>query len=219
MILAILVLQVINNIAIVVLTQETEGENGFKKWMAVLHMVDILCCCAVLIPIVWNVNQLEKNMQQNQHDDADENGQDQVTLYDVDEFEDENITEDELEAIPINGSNGHHRSVPATPRPPDERLVAKLKLFRSFYILVLMYIYSTRIVIYLFAANLNYRHTWIRYFVFEAVTILFYCTVGMLFRPMNENPYLHLRRRVAGGGRSTQVEMRKIDPKSKAVID
>jgi len=60
MILGVLFLQVINNIAIVVLTQETEGEVSFDRWTAILHLVDIVCCCAVLLPIVWQVNQLER---------------------------------------------------------------------------------------------------------------------------------------------------------------
>ena len=55
-----------------VLTQETEGENSFDRWTAILHLVDILCCCAVLIPIVWQVNQLEKNMEQNDKRDEHE---------------------------------------------------------------------------------------------------------------------------------------------------
>ncbi|OEU22619.1 hypothetical protein FRACYDRAFT_151456, partial [Fragilariopsis cylindrus CCMP1102] len=151
MILGVLVLQVLNNIAIVVLTQETEGETSFDTWTAILHLVDIICCCAVLIPIVWQVNQLEKNIEQNQH----------------------------------KAGGG----------PNDARMAAKLKLFRSFYILVIAYIYMTRIVVYLFAATLDYKHTWVRIFVVELTTILFYTTVGYMFRPMNENPYLHLRRK------------------------
>ena len=58
-ILAILVLQIINNIALTVLAQETEGESGFEGWTAVLHLVDIICCCLILVPIVWQVNRLE----------------------------------------------------------------------------------------------------------------------------------------------------------------
>ena len=52
MILGVIVLQVINNIAIVVLTQETEGEIAFDRWTAILHLVDIVCCCAVLLPFI-----------------------------------------------------------------------------------------------------------------------------------------------------------------------
>eukprot|EP00536_Pseudo-nitzschia_multiseries_P006270 jgi/Psemu1/255259/estExt_Genewise1Plus.C_1300088 len=177
MIFGILVLQVVNNIALVVLTQETEGERAFDKWTAVLHLVDIICCCAVLIPIVWQVNQLEKNMEQNQHKD------------------------DETEPI------------------PDARLAAKLKLFRSFYLLVIGYVYMTRIVVYLFASQLNYKHTWMRIFVVEFVTIAFYCSVGYMFRPMVENPYTHIRRRRGDSGEGTEVEMPKIDTSTKIALD
>lgn len=213
MIFAILVLQVVNNIAIVVLTQETEGEKSFDRWTAILHLVDIFCCCAVLIPIVWQVNQLEKNMQQNQHQDED-GGEEGTGLFDEDQFEDEHIGEDELE-----GAGGGANSAAQSQRPPDARLASKLKLFRSFYLLVVAYIYITRIVVYLFAATLDYRHTWIRYFVVELVTLIFYCTVGMLFRPMNENPYLHIRRKRNSVENGTKLEMKKIDPKTKSVID
>ncbi|KAG7342172.1 seven transmembrane receptor [Nitzschia inconspicua] len=232
MIMAILVLQVINNIAIVVLTQETEGEHSFDRWTAILHLVDILCCCAVLIPIVWQVNQLEKNMEQDQHTDDDDE-ETRIFFDEDDEFDDEHIPEDEFEnGTSTNGNaNGtlfHPGKKPAAKvsrGPPDARLASKLKLFRSFYILVIAYIYITRIVVYLFAATLSYRHTWVRYLVVELVTLVFYVTVGMLFRPMNENPYLHVRRRgdqagASGGkGSGQELEMRKIDPSTKAVID
>ena len=169
MILGILILQVINNIAIIVLTQEAEGERSFDRWTGILHMVDILCCCAVLIPIVWQVNQLEKNIEQanGDHNDTDDDSQ---------------IPEDEFDEAPARSA------------PPDGRLVSKLRLFRGFYLLVVSYIYATRIVVYLFATMLDYRHVWLRHFVVEAVTLAFYCMVGMQFRPMGENPYLSVRK-------------------------
>ena len=48
----VLLLQIIDNIAVVILANETEGERPYEDWSALLHLVDILCCCAVLIPIV-----------------------------------------------------------------------------------------------------------------------------------------------------------------------
>jgi hypothetical protein len=54
----VLVLQVIDNIAVAVLAQEAEGEKLYDDWSALLHLVDILCCCAILIPIVWQVSAL-----------------------------------------------------------------------------------------------------------------------------------------------------------------
>ncbi|KAL3907075.1 MAG: hypothetical protein SGILL_009016, partial [Bacillariaceae sp.] len=105
---------------------------------------------------------------------------------DDDDFDDEFIPEDEFENG--NGNSNGNGSVMSATRssgakkqkkgPPDARLASKLKLFRSFYILVVAYIYITRIVVYLFATTLNYKHTWIRYMVVEFVTLIFYVTVG-----------------------------------------
>ena len=146
----VLTLQVLDNIALVVLSHEAEGERAYQDWSAVLHLVDILCCCAVLVPIVWQVNALEKSLE---------------------------------------GPDGNPGD--ALPSTIDEmRTLSKLKLFRSFYLTVVAYIYFTRILIYLFATMLDYRHTWVRYFIAELVTLLFYVVTGLRFRPMTENPYL-----------------------------
>ena len=178
---AILGLQTINNLAIVVLTQRAEGEKSFDRWTAILHMVDILCCCAVLIPIVWQVNALEKNIEQSNgdHNDTD----DDVQSNENDDHDDAILREEELD-------NGDDNDESKNDRRENGRLAAKLKLFRSFYLLVVCYIYVTRIVVYLFASMLDYRHEWLQNFVIELVTLSFYCIVGMQFRPMSENPYL-----------------------------
>jgi len=220
MILGVLILQVINNIAIVVITQETEGEISFDRWTAILHLVDILCCCAVLIPIVWQVNQLEKNMEQNQHK-GNEDDEDINIVSEEDSFINKNNDRfvDDDDHIPENELDPNDDDESSTTIIPDARMVAKLKLFRSFYLLVIAYIYMTRIVVYLFAATLNYKHTWIPIFVVEVTTILFYFAVGYMFRPMNENPYLHIRNRKPGNSELSQVEMRKIDPSGKTALD
>ena len=69
------------------------------------------------------------------------------------------------------------------------RILSKLKLFRTFYMLVVAYIYSTRILVYLFATMLNYKHLWIRYFVVEVVTLSFYVVTGYFFRPTVDGVY------------------------------
>eukprot|EP00934_Nitzschia_sp_Nitz4_P000823 Nitzschia sp. Nitz4//scaffold76_size158648//53073//54689//NITZ4_002540-RA/size158648-processed-gene-0.171-mRNA-1//1//CDS//3329557827//823//frame0 len=180
----ILVLQVINNIALIVLTQETEGETAYDRWTVILHIVDIVCCCAILIPIVWQVNTLEKNLQQsgNHHNDDIVDLQEDLALPE-DEFEEE------------------------VPRYGDVRLTSKLRLFRNFYLMVVGYIYLTRIVVYLFATVLDYRHTWLRHFIVELVTLAFYVTVGYQFRPMSENPYLAVDTKTGGKPKDTEIEM------------
>jgi hypothetical protein len=151
-ILSVLFLQVINNISLLVLSQEISGEESYDGWTALLHLVDIVCCCLVLIPIVWQVNDLEKSM-------GLEDG--------------EEVDEEEQEHEP--GEKRH--------------ILTKLRLFRSFYLLVVAYIYATRILIYLFATVLDYKHIWVRYFVVELVTLTFYVSAGMMFRPLPENVY------------------------------
>ena len=66
-------------------------------------------------------------------------------------------------------------------------ILSKLKLFKAFYLLVVAYIYSTRILVYLFESQL-------RYFVVEVVTLAFYVTVGFMFRPTADNPYLSVKK-------------------------
>lgn len=210
MILGVLVLQVINNIALVALTTETEGERAFDNWTAILHLVDIICCCAVLMPIIWQVNQLEQNMEQDQHKGKEEGASEEDSFIndrfaDADEFIPEDEFEDESEDNAVEPI-------------PDARMAAKLKLFRSFYMIVIAYIYMTRIVVYLFDSTLDYKHTWVTEFVIELTTLVFYCSVGYMFRPMNENPYLHIGIRKKKPKRS-QVEMRKIDPSTKTALD
>ena len=157
MIFCILVLQAINNIALTVISNENEGDAGYDRWLALLHLVDIICCCAVLIPLVWQVNALEKNAG-------------------IDDWDDEEEHEMGLQDGEKNAT------------------LEKLKLFRSFYLLVVGYIYATRILVYLFASALDYRHLWLRHFVVELVTLAFYVVVGIMFRPMSENPYLSTAR-------------------------
>lgn len=157
----ILVLQIISNIALIVLSQETEGENPYEKWTAVLHLADIICCCAVLIPIVWQVNSLEKSIN-------------------PDGEESEMVDPEERE---MGLESGEKREI-----------LSKLKLFRSFYMLVVVYIYSTRILIFLFANMLDYKHLWIREAVVELITLTFYVSVGIMFRPRTDNPYLSVRK-------------------------
>ena len=167
---AVLILQVIDNLAVVILSQETEGEKLYEDWSTVLHLVDILCCCAVLVPIVWQVNSLEKSVQQ-----AEEN---------------QTENEDKVKISALNNEESKHDPT----MTHAAHTLQKLKQFRSFYLMVVIYIYFTRIAVYLFAIGLGFRHTWIRYFVAELGTLAFYAVVGILFRPIanNPNPYLEV---------------------------
>lgn len=153
----VLLLQVVNNVALTVISNETEGEKSFEGWMTTFHIVDILCCCAVLIPIVWQVNHLEQQLG----------------------LEDREFAEQDEEEVEMGLEDDD-----------QQRILSKLKLFRSFYILVAVYVYSTRIFVYIFASMLDYRHLWLQDFAVELVTLAFYVVVGTMFRPVAESGYI-----------------------------
>jgi hypothetical protein len=183
----ILAFQVVNNIALICLAHLVQGEASYARWTAVMHLVDIVCCCAVLLPLVWQLNQLEKTVSGGSNLD-DVEGHD---------FEDDDSLDDEEREMALeSGDKGE--------------IVSKLRLFRSFYLLVVAYIYATRILVYLFASMLSFKYLWVRYFIVELVTLCFYVTVGMMFRPMTENPYLSVKREDEDGAASfvNAVEMR-----------
>lgn len=58
-IMAVLVLQVIDNIAMVIIEETAPGSQGWLTWKDILHLVDILCCLAILLPIVWSIRHLQ----------------------------------------------------------------------------------------------------------------------------------------------------------------
>jgi hypothetical protein len=175
-IFVVLVLQVINNLALIFLSQESEGEARYARWAGLLHIVDIICCCVVLVPLVWQVNELEKTV-------------------DVEDSEDPQDLEEREMALEM-GDKGE--------------ILSKLKLFRAFYLLVVAYIYSTRILVYLFATLLDYQHIWVRHFVVELVTLSFYVAVGMMFRPKFEHKYVGIKKEEDGvNGHGLEMASRK----------
>ncbi|CAM9441536.1 unnamed protein product [Heterosigma akashiwo] len=54
-IFVVLCLQVVANVAMVVLGESAPGSESYSTWRGVLHLVDILCCAMVLFPIVWSI--------------------------------------------------------------------------------------------------------------------------------------------------------------------
>jgi len=120
----------------------------FSKPLALNHpkkdifrLVDIICCGAILVPIIWSIKHLK-------------------------------------EASQIDGKAA--------------RNMQKLKLFRQFYLLVVSYIYFTRIIVYLLDATLPFRWVWLGDLFTEMATFAFYITTGYKFRPVPDNPFFTL---------------------------
>ena len=141
-VVVVLVLQVVDNLALVVFEEAAPGSRAWLTWRDVLHLVDIACCVAILMPIVWSIRHLR-------------------------------------EAAAADGKAAD--------------TVGKLTLFRQFYVMVVAYVYFTRIVVFLLAATLPFEFLWLRYVFAEGATLLFYAATGYKFRPREDNPYLAVR--------------------------
>jgi len=139
---AILVLQVIDNIALLVVQSSTPGTSTYLTWENLFRFIDMCCCAAILFPVVWQIRALEEVVQEN--DKA-------------------------------------------------ERTIEKLTLFRQFYILVVSYIYFTRIIVFLITTTLPYSYAYLSVVMEEGATLVFYTVVGWKFRPKERNPYLMIR--------------------------
>lgn len=141
--LLVVPLQVVANVAIVVTDELTPASPTWFSWRDIWHIVDILCCCAVLFPVVWAIRQMRET--------AEEDGK-------------------------------------------MARALAKLVLFRQFYVITFSYIYFTRIIAYLLEVTLPYQHIWWSPLSTETATLAYYVACGWLFRPMaaGVNPYFAL---------------------------
>ncbi|XP_038064114.1 protein GPR107-like [Patiria miniata] len=134
-------LQVFANVAYIITDTSEEGESQYATWKAVFVLVDILCCGAILYPVIWSIRHLQ-----------------------------EAATTDGKAAISLS----------------------KLKLFRHFYILVVCYIYFTRIIVYLLKVTVPFRYMWLDEFFFEIATYCFFVITAYKFRPGSDNPYLQI---------------------------
>jgi hypothetical protein len=137
-------LQVLSNIAVIVIDVIAPGSQEYRSWQSVLRIVDVICCAAVLFPIIWSVRHLREA--------SESDGKAAVNLQ-------------------------------------------KLTLFRHFYVMVVVYVYFTRIIIYLFDSTLTFRFAWTRDFLLEAATLILWVITGIKFSPAPDNPYFAIPQR------------------------
>ncbi|KAI3453311.1 hypothetical protein Pfo_009974 [Paulownia fortunei] len=131
-------LQVVANIAQVVIDETGPFGQDWVTWKQVFLLVDVVCCCAVLFPIVWSIKNLREA--------AKTDGKAAVNLM-------------------------------------------KLTLFRQYYIVVICYIYFTRVVVYALETITSYKYLWVSIVAGELATLAFYVFTGYKFKPEAHNPY------------------------------
>lgn len=113
----------------------------YALWKEILFLVDLICCGAILFPVVWSIRHLQ-------------------------------------EASSTDGKAAMN--------------LAKLKLFRHFYVMIVCYIYFTRIIAILLKFTVPFQWQWMYNFLVEVSSLVFFVLTGFKFRPASNNPYLQL---------------------------
>ena len=72
------------------------------------------------------------------------------------------------------------------------RNMLRLQAFRSFYLLVITFVYFTRIIVFLLQQSLPFEQQWLGTLVAELASLAFFALTGILFRPQGSNPYMPL---------------------------
>ncbi|XP_078387518.1 protein GPR108-like [Cetorhinus maximus] len=134
-------LQVLANTAYIIIESTEEGTSEYALWKEILFLVDLICCGAILFPVVWSIRHLQ-------------------------------------EASSTDGKAAMN--------------LAKLKLFRHFYVMIVCYIYFTRIIAILLKFTVPFQWQWMYNFLVEVSTLVFFVLTGYKFRPASNNPYLQL---------------------------
>lgn len=48
--------QVLANVAYIIIESTEEGSSEYNLWKEILFLVDLICCGAILFPVVWSVS-------------------------------------------------------------------------------------------------------------------------------------------------------------------
>ena len=156
----VLPLQILANVAYIIIEESEKSSSSYDLWQEVLILVDLVCCGAILFPIIWSIKHLQ-------------------------------------EASKVDGKVAIN--------------VAKLKIFRHFYIIVSIkkssfelflrlsqnfqivgYIYFTRIIVYFLSVTVPFSYLWTVDLCQETAILTFYVVTGYMFRPASDNPYMRV---------------------------
>ncbi|GAB0092225.1 protein GPR107 [Sergentomyia squamirostris] len=131
-------LQVLANVAAIIIEESEVGDKEHTTWRDIFILVDLICCGAILFPVVWSIRHLQ-------------------------------------EASATDGKAATN--------------LRKLKLFRQFYIMIVCYIYFTRIIVYLLKITVAFQYAWMDEMFREMANYTFFVLTAYKFRPASQHPY------------------------------
>jgi hypothetical protein len=134
-------LQILAVVAQIFLEEKEESDVVYVTWKQICFIVDLLCCGAIIFPIVWSIRHLEQSAK--------------------------------TDGKALSSLN-------------------KLKIFRQFYVMIVFYIYLTRIVVYIIKLTVPFRFEWLQLVFFDLTTFIFFIFTAYKFQPAINNPYLAL---------------------------
>ncbi|XP_057576434.1 protein GPR107 isoform X1 [Hippopotamus amphibius kiboko] len=166
--MVVIPLQVLANVAYIIIESTEEGTTEYGLWKDSLFLVDLLCCGAILFPVVWSIRHLQEA--------SATDGKGKKWIY--------------LEKNTLHGQSVVH----LRRRKQHQAAInlAKLKLFRHYYVLIVCYIYFTRIIAFLLKLAVPFQWKWLYQLLDEMATLVFFVLTGYKFRPASDNPYLQL---------------------------
>ncbi|XP_077624514.1 protein GPR107 isoform X1 [Crocuta crocuta] len=180
-------LQVLANVAYIIIESTEEGTTEYGLWKDSLFLVDLLCCGAILFPVVWSI----RHLQEASATDGKGDSMGLLRQRAVPSAHQGSPPEDNrlLRKHPFLISK-HHK--PFDGKRAAAINLAKLKLFRHYYVLIVCYIYFTRIIAFLLKLAVPFQWKWLYQLLDETATLVFFVLTGCKFRPASDNPYLQL---------------------------
>ncbi|XP_069335559.1 protein GPR108 isoform X2 [Eulemur rufifrons] len=194
-------LQVLANVAYIVIESREEGASDYGLWKEILFLVDLICCGAILFPVVWSIRHLQEA--------SGTDGKVAVNLAKLKLFRHYYVMvgarrargggggeEGRLAAAGDNQPLGtpilrpppprhpqpHGPSVPSVPSVPCPPVPLQ----------VICYVYFTRIIAILLRVAVPFQWQWLYQLLVEGSTLAFFVLTGYKFQPAGDNPYLQL---------------------------
>ncbi|EHH57043.1 hypothetical protein EGM_06603 [Macaca fascicularis] len=182
-------LQVLANVAYIIIESTEEGTTEYGLWKDSLFLVDLLCCGAILFPVVWSIRHLQEASATDGKGDSMGPLQQRAKSKSRSRMESHHIAQADLGGL---ASSCPPASVSQRAGITAAINLAKLKLFRHYYVLIVCYIYFTRIIAFLLKLAVPFQWKWLYQLLDETATLVFFVLTGYKFRPASDNPYLQL---------------------------